>query len=162
MYRQTLRRWMAPARHGPTARNSTSATIAGGRCKSATAAPSVIPMATSDMAETAITVQPGTVTVDGLGSTWTNSSTLNISFGTLNITGGGTVGAAAIVTGTGLLNFDGGTLKANAASTTWLTNTGPAAARSISRAAAPPSTPTATTTRSPRRFWPAPSPPAAA
>ena len=71
------------------------------------------------------------MTVSGAGSTWTSTGTVAIGYGaastgTVNISGGGTAVAGTVTvaansaTSAGTLNFDGGTLKANAASATWL------------------------------------------
>ena len=71
----------------------------------------------------------GTATVTGADSTWDLSGTLNVGYaGTtsnvLNVNSGATVAAAAITVGNAsVLNIDGGTLKAKAASTAWLRNT---------------------------------------
>ena len=74
----------------------------------------------------------GTVTVSGAGSTWTNTGLIYVgaegprSGGTaiLNIADDGVVSAAGVMktaAGTGTVTFDGGTLKALAASSTFMT-----------------------------------------
>ena len=71
----------------------------------------------------------GVATVDGLGSTWTNSGNLRVGksgSGTLTISNGGTVSVNTIIGGSGstgamVLNFDGGVLKPyNAGNTNWI------------------------------------------